>query len=403
MIQSIEKLGWRASIPLLTVVCLLLVAEPGPTARASLLPSLPREQPDEPLPFEKTMERELSHGEKRRYSFTLEAGRFVQAVVEQDGVDALVTIFGQDGKLLAEVDRPNSMQGLETISLIAPGSGVYHLQIRAQRTASIPGRYRITLKEPRAAISSDEKQIAAEKLVTEAVRLWMKNTADALRQSAGKYERAQSLWNELREPYEEALALYGAGLSYRSLGENQAAITVFKRALELMRNAGNRLGIAIVQAGVGWSYLRLGELDQALESFRQSLELREGRSNPAGEGLAYYGIGWVYLWRNEDQLALENFGRSLGLRQAANDQRGEAFTRIGLGKIYSRQERYDESRAMLEQALRALHDLDDKGGQADALSHLGWIGIRLKQDAVAKAHFQAEFDLSQASGDRTAE
>ena len=399
MIQDIEKTRWRALIPLLAVICLLLVAKPGPTARASLLQG----QPDDPLPFGKTIEREMSRGAKHRYSFTLEAGQFVQVVVEQKGVDVIVTIFGQDGKLLAEVDRPNSMQGLETASLIAPGSGGYHLQIRAQRTTSIPGGYQITLKEPRAAISSDEKRIAAEKMVTEAVRLWMKNTADALRQSVEKYERAHSLWSEIGEPYEEALALYGAGLSYRSLGENQAAILVFKRALDLMRNAGNRLGIAIVQAGVGWSYLRLGELDQALESFRQSLELRQGGSNPAGEGLTYYGIGWVYLLRKEDQSALENFERSLGLRQAANDPRGEAYTRIGMGKIYSRQERYDESRAMLEPALRALRELDDKGGQADALSHLGWIGIRLKQDAAAKAHFQAEFDLSQASGDRTAE
>jgi len=399
MVQRTAKIRRRALIPLLAGICLSIFSEPGLTVRARL----PQIQSDGSLVSGKAVERELPGGEKHCYSFTLESGQFVQAVVEQQGIDVVVTIFGQDGKPLAKVDRPNGMVGLETASMIAPGSGGYHLQIQSTRKSAISGRYRVTLKEPRAAISSDEKRITAEKMVFDAESVRAKNTADALRQAAGKFERAQTLWGELGEPYEEAVALYGAGLSYRALGENQAAIIVFKHALESMRKANDRLGIAIAQAGLGWSYLNLGELDHALESFKQSLELRQGVINPAGGGLLYYGIGWVYVLRKEDQLALESFEQSLRLRQAAKDQRGEAFTRIGLGKIYFRLKRYDESSAMLVQALQALRDIGDQGGQADALSHLGWVGVGLKQDAAAKEHFQEAFKISQASGDRTGE
>src|SRR5215813_3955986 len=98
MSQRIVKPGRRALIPLLAGVWLLILFEPGLTTQAHL----PQTQPDDPLPFGKTIERELTGGEKHYYSFTLEAGQFVQAVVEQDGIDVVVAIFGQDGKKLTE-------------------------------------------------------------------------------------------------------------------------------------------------------------------------------------------------------------------------------------------------------------------------------------------------------------
>src|SRR5262249_44382099 len=151
-------------------------------------------------PFDKAIDQELSGGEKHCFSFTLGEGQFIQAAVEQRGIDVVVTIFGQDGKQLTSVDRPNRIYGPEAASLIAPGSGVYQLQIQSRSDPSIRGRYRVILKEPRAAISSDEKRMAAEKLVSEAGPLWAQNTADALRRAAEKYEMARSLWSEVGAP-----------------------------------------------------------------------------------------------------------------------------------------------------------------------------------------------------------
>src|SRR5262245_30226404 len=106
---------------------LLVFSEPGLTARAGLFQT----QSDNPLVFGKTIERERYGGEEHRYAFSVEAGQFVQTLVEQCGIDVFVTIFGQDGKPLLEVDRPNGSQGPENASLIAPSSGVYRLQIRS--------------------------------------------------------------------------------------------------------------------------------------------------------------------------------------------------------------------------------------------------------------------------------
>ena len=358
----------------------------------------------EAIPFGTAIDREMSGGEKHCFSFNLEAGQFVQAVVEQRGIDVIVTISGKDGEPLNSADRINRSYGPDTASLIAPGSGVYRLEIRSP-SASIRGRYLVTLKGPRAAIPLDEKRIAAEKLLIEAEPLRTQNTTDGLRRAAEKYEMACSLWREVGEPYEEGLALFGAGLCYRSLGVNQLAIAVYERALELMREAKDDVGIAIVQGGMGRSYYYLGALDRALENFEQALQTRQrmGIMDRVAAARLYHGIGWVRIGRKENQLALESFKESLRLWQEAKEVKGVAFARIGLGKAYFRLERYDESRAMLEEALQTMRDRHDTGGQIDALGHLGLVDVRQKEYARADVRFREMLKLSLASDDRYGE
>src|SRR5262245_30525862 len=162
MVQHIAKSVCRASILFLAGVCLLICSEPRPSAQTR-----PQQTgASDPLPFGKAIERDLSGGENHSYTFALRAGQFVQAVVEQRGIDVAVAIFGPDGKQLTKVDRPTSAQGHEIASLIAPSSGAYQLQIESPQSASVRGKYRVTLKEPRGAIPSDEKQIAGDRKST---------------------------------------------------------------------------------------------------------------------------------------------------------------------------------------------------------------------------------------------
>ena len=382
-----------------------LVGTPQPGMPA--LPGQAQSSPAQPLGcetllFGKTIDREPSLGEKHCYSFTLGAGQFVQALVEQRGIDVFVRVFGQDGKLLTSMDRINSIHGPENASLIAPSSGVYRLQIQSL-SASVRGLYRITLTEPRAATPLDEKRVDAEKLISEAEALRAQNTVERARLAADKYEMARDLWSEVGDKYEEGLALCGAGSFRRLSGANQAAIVVYERALELMREARDSFGIALVQWGMGLTYYYLGALDQALENFEQSLQTRQRMMDRAGAGRLHYGIGWVRINRKEDQLALESFKESLRLRQEVNDAKGAAITRIGLGKAYFRLERYDEARAMLEEALQTMRDSKDDGGQIEAIRNLGWIDIRLKEYASADKRFREALKLSLNSDNRNGE
>jgi CHAT domain-containing protein len=357
------------------------------------------------IPFATPFDREVSRGETHCYSFTLNAGQFAQAVVDQHGIDVVVSIYGQEGNLLTAVDRLNSTQGPETISLIAPSSGSYRLQIKSDQSSSVRGRYQVILKEPRAAIPSDDKLIGAEKLVLETGRLMAKNTAETLRQARTKFEIAAMLWEEAGAPYDAGLALYSAGVCSRLLGANKKAIEFHERALKLMQEVNDTVGIAIVQGGgMGWSYYHLGALDRALKNFEQSLQTFEKVKDRVGAGRARYGIGLALIGRKENRQALENFQESLRLREAEGDLRGAALTRIGLGKAYFRLGRYDESRAALEEALQTMRKFGSRGGQIDALGNLGWVDVWLKKDdAKAGAHFREMLRISLDSDDRYSE
>jgi CHAT domain-containing protein len=355
-------------------------------------------------PFGAPFDREISRGEKHCYSFTLKAGQFAQAVVEQHGIDVVLSILGPEGDQLTSVDRLNFTQGPETISLIAPSSGLYRLQIQSDLSPSVRGRYNVILKEPRTALPSDDKVIGAERQAFEAGRLMAKSKAESLRQARTKFQIAAMLWSEVGAPYEAGLALYSAGVCSRSLGANQRAIGFYEEALKSMREANDNVGVAIVQGeGLGRSYYHLGSLDKALENFERSLQTWRMLKDQVGAGRMQYGIGWVRIGRKENQLAMESFQESLRLREADDDRRGAALTRIGLGKAYFRLERYDESRAALEEALQTLRKSRSNGGQIDALGNLGWINIRLKDDVKARECFREMLKLSLDSDDRYSE
>ncbi|HEX8117990.1 MAG TPA: erythromycin esterase family protein, partial [Pyrinomonadaceae bacterium] len=135
------------SLALLT--CVLMCAAPAGAA--------PRQQPaaaadasdSRPLEPGKPFERELKTGETHVYKLTLEAGQFLDAAVNQRGVDVVVRVYAPDGGKLAEVDSPNGTQGDEPVALEAKTAGTYRVEVSplAQEGGARAGRYEIRVNE----------------------------------------------------------------------------------------------------------------------------------------------------------------------------------------------------------------------------------------------------------------
>ncbi|MCI0563011.1 MAG: PPC domain-containing protein, partial [Nitrososphaera sp.] len=88
----------------------------------------------------KPIERELKGGEVHTYQIVLNAGQYLHVVVDQRGIDVVVTLFAPDGKQLTEVDSPNGTQGPEPISEVVEVSGRYQLKVRSLENAVGLGR-----------------------------------------------------------------------------------------------------------------------------------------------------------------------------------------------------------------------------------------------------------------------
>lgn len=101
------------------------------------------------LESSKPIERQLNPGDTHAYKVVLEAGQFLDAAVNQRGVDVLVRVFAPSGSKIADIDSPNGKQGDEPIAIEARAPGAYRIEVSSlEKNGSEPaGRYEIRINE----------------------------------------------------------------------------------------------------------------------------------------------------------------------------------------------------------------------------------------------------------------
>ena len=132
-------------VALLSLV--LVFTSAGPAAQQAT--QSPAQVDAQQLEQQKPTERTLAAKETHAYTIALEAGQFLNAAVNQRGVDVVVRVFGPDGKLVAEIDSPNGSQGDEPIALEAKSGGKYRIEVTPLEPANngSVGRYEIRINE----------------------------------------------------------------------------------------------------------------------------------------------------------------------------------------------------------------------------------------------------------------
>ena len=85
------------------------------------------------LPVLSSVQRELKGGETQSFRVHLNAGQYLYAVVEQQGIDVRVSLFKPDGSLIAASDSPNDRFGTEPALLVADVPGEYRIEVRAAK------------------------------------------------------------------------------------------------------------------------------------------------------------------------------------------------------------------------------------------------------------------------------
>lgn len=378
-----------------------------------------------PLVPNRPITREIQRGKNHLYEFTLNAGTYMHAVIEQQGIDLSIAIYDNNKKVIAEVDRANGAHGPEAISLIAPKEGVFRLRVHGGRAGAPKPSYEISMQNPRPPTPDDVARINAEKLTFEAGDQYSKSLETAqrtekvrlLKQSIKEYEEVRKAWHSLQDAYEEGLTLYGLGWCYNDLGsqdmvkfplplyrlrwsyqaraDHQNAIAYFKRSLTIMKTLQDEHGQSIALAGLAWPNLYLGNEKEAVENFSAAFRLFEGTKNLDGQARTLYGLAWAQAVLNNNSEALANFSKALTLRQAINDKRGEAITLASLGRIYSRLGNEQQALTFSERARllfesKALHD---SHGVASTLTTEGWAYYGLKKYPEASDSFEKALKL----------
>ena len=143
------------------------------------------------------------------------------------------------------------------------------------------------------------------------------------------------------------------------------------RALDLHREAGDRLLEAHTHHTLGYLFGRQGRDAEAADQSRRALALYRSVGNRLGEADALNSVGWFDAMLGDYERALNSCLRALALLQELGDQHGEALTWDSVGYIQHHLGQFGESVGSYRRALDLFRALGDRHHEATALTDLG--------------------------------
>jgi CHAT domain-containing protein/tetratricopeptide (TPR) repeat protein len=391
----------------------------------------------------KLIEREMTEGQAHYFQIILASGQYLRVVVNQRGIDVVVTLIGPDGKKLIEADSPNGARGSEMVELITGLAGDYRLEVRSVEKDGATGRYEVKIAQLREASPEDHNRVAAQKAMAEGRQLRDQRAEESHRKAIERFEAALLLYQAARDRKGEAAALKGIGGVYRMLREKQKAVDYLNQALELQRKLGdsaeeasilNEFGVLYFSSGesqraldyyhkafeiqralglhprvasilnnIAEIYNDLREKEKALEYLHQRLQVERELGNAGGEAATLNNIASVYNLSGEKQKALDYYARALERHRALGNRQGQGRTLNNIGHVYLTLDEHKQALDYLNQALEIRRILGDRGGQAITLMNISTTYSDMGEKQKALEIHQQMLKLWKDAGDRREE
>ncbi len=370
---------------------------PTPSTVATIQQDAGTIQPGVPI------EKELKGGETHSYRIHLEAGQFLYVVVDQRGIDVVVTLVGPNNQTPLKIDSPNSNHGPEPLVTIAETSGDYRIDVTAPNKNAPAGRYEIKIAALRPPTAADKEHLDAERTFREANALRLQRNAASSRSAIELYKKALPLFQSAGEPSRQALALQMIAVLHAGLGEFQNALEYYEQALPLFRAGADRYQESSTLNGIGGVYDVLGNPSKALEYYRQALALLPKGTEPITTGAILSNIGKIYNDLADWQKALEYYRQALSNFRAVGEKRREAITLNNIGVAYSSLGEPETSLDYSQQALSLQRSIGDKVNESRTLTTIGQTYALSGENSKALEFYRQALPLRKTAGDRLGE
>ncbi|HEX3129910.1 MAG TPA: CHAT domain-containing protein, partial [Thermoanaerobaculia bacterium] len=295
----------------------------------------------------------IGPGESDSWLVEMAAGDFLDAVVEQGGIDVVVELSDPQGKPLFQADSTEDWEWEEELAWEAEQPGRYRLTVRPLNPKAAPGSYRIRIDGPRPIRPEDRLRVQAVQ--------------------------------EMRAALDE-------------LGHPEQRLPHMERALALWRESGDRRREAEVLHQIG---AVLGDLDQdqeALERFSQALALWQELSVPTkqtwAEAMTLYYQGRLHV-KQEPRKAFSYLSKALPLIRQVHQARPEMQIVYHLGYVCDDLALKQDAIGYYEETLRIARRLHADSYEANALNSLGLLYFTLGHPEKASEHCQQALEISQ--------
>jgi CHAT domain-containing protein/Tfp pilus assembly protein PilF len=357
--MSLTKFHWSFGIVAILIVSTLTLSQEKDEVRTL--------EPDKPI------ERELVCGEAHWYQTTLNAGQFLTVVVDQSGIDAMVKLFGPDGRQLSEVDSPNSSRGPEPVSVLAKVSGSYRLEVLAVEKNAPAGHYKIRIDALREATAQDKTVDLAAAL--------------AMARTEAEQTTLMPKDKELLTADLERL-LFNYGLHSSAMADHQQALTLYRLALGIAERRESKSSMASILNNIGSTLMEEGDYTQALGSYHRSMVLLEELGDKPGIVKMLYNLGAVHAAQGNYDLALEYDRKYLAIVEVLNNKPLIARVMPAIGNIYFARGDYAQAMKYYQNAATMFAELGDKSGIIVALQNIAGIHAQQNNTALALEYYQ---------------
>lgn len=268
------------------------------------------------------------------YELALGQQQFAQISVKQRGLDLKLIATGPaESPFSIVVDSPNGFFGPETVSLLAPVAGNYRITVAYSSDLPYPpGDYELRVNGPRAAISSDDIYVSAERVFAEAQQL---RSARAYDQAIDKYDQALNLFRQVGDLRQQGYSLTNMGRTHIALRQLAPALSKFADATTVLAQAGEFSGQAFALNEAGTGQRDFGDLHQAIGLYDEALKIRIDLGDRFGEAQVYNNLGLSFSYMGHQPRSLRFYDKALAIWREQHVRHQEMRTVINAAKAYT--------------------------------------------------------------------
>lgn len=320
------------------------------------------------------IEAEIADGRAHRYEVPLATGQYLEVLVEQHGVDVVVTLARPDGTEVLAADSPTEGSSYERLAAVGSESGVHSLSIRPLAGKWGSGRYRLRLVALRAAGAEDRLRAEAFLDLARGQALAQAETEGAAPEAVARLERAGERFARLADAHGRGVALFELGVALRRQeGDGTAALAAFAQSLPWLAAAGLTCHEATALHFMGEIHRERNELPAALAAYRSAVAKREEDGDRAGQARALNQLGLVARGLGELQEALDSYDRAIAIWGELGEPFRQARPIHNRGKALLDLGRFQDAREDFVRALAARRREGNLPEVAQALTGLAQV------------------------------
>ncbi len=348
-----------------------------------------------------TLQDTLAPGQRHEFELALTAGDFAELRVDQQSLDVALTVTSPDGTPWLETDVVRARNAPETVWIDALQGGTYRVALRPAERGAGPGRYALRLHARRARTAADDLRIEAQRLVARGRAAVTPLRAATLESARDAFARAAELAREAGEGQFELAARLEQGATLLRL--DPAAARRLYRELRLRAQDADARLLALALGGLGDACMLLDALDEAGEASQAALALWRAAGDAREQALAMERQAGARLTRGEVKEGRALYEQALAQLGDVQDARGRSLLGNGLGLALAQ---LGDVAAGRERLLRALADAQTAGDDEAAATvrfNLGLVEGWRGDTSAAREALQSALATLRTVGNRYGE